>query len=93
MKSAYDARSAVAHGGTPKPDDMKVRGQRVSLEELAKTAKSVITAGCKAALQKRPPVEAGRLIGTHWALRDSNAANCLRMAALPPRSCLAGVII
>jgi len=52
MKSAYDARSAIAHGGTPKPKDMKVRGQKVSLPELAKTAKSVIVAGCKAALER-----------------------------------------
>jgi hypothetical protein len=50
MKSAYDARSAIAHGGTPKPDVMKVRGQRVSLEELVNAAKSVIAAGCRAAL-------------------------------------------
>ena len=50
MKSAYDARSAIAHGGTPRPEDMKVRGQRVPLEELARTAKSVISAGCRAAL-------------------------------------------
>lgn len=52
MKSAYNARSAIAHGGTPKPEEMKVRGQRVPLEELAKTAKSVIAAGCKAALER-----------------------------------------
>jgi len=50
MKSAYDARSAIAHGGTPQPEDMKVRGQRVPLEELAKAAKSIIVSGCRAAL-------------------------------------------
>ncbi len=59
MKSAYDARSAIAHGGTPKPGDMKVRGQRVSLGELAKAAKSVITAGCRAALAKAVSPEGG----------------------------------
>ena len=52
MKSAYDARSAIAHGGTPKAEDIKVRGQRVSLQELTKAAKSVITAGCRAALDR-----------------------------------------
>ena len=52
MKSAYDARSALAHGGTPRPEVMKVRGQRVSLPELAKAAKSVITAGCRTALDR-----------------------------------------
>ncbi len=52
MKSAYDARSAIAHGGTPKPEDIKVRGQRVPLEELIKAAKSVITRGCRTALAR-----------------------------------------
>lgn len=52
MKSAYDARSAIAHGGTPSPEVMKVRGQRVPLEALAKESKSVIGAGCKAALAR-----------------------------------------
>lgn len=52
IKSAYDARSAIAHGGTPDPKDMKVRGQRVSLERLVKTAKSIIITGCRAALAK-----------------------------------------
>jgi hypothetical protein len=52
MKSAYDARSAIAHGGTPDPKEMKVCGQRVPLEELAKAAKSVITAGCRASLER-----------------------------------------
>jgi hypothetical protein len=50
MKSAYDARSAIAHGGTPKDGDMKVRGQKVSLQELAEAAKLVITIGCRTAL-------------------------------------------
>ena len=52
MKSAYDARSAIAHGGTPDPKGIKVRGQRVSLSELAETAKSVTIAGCRAALER-----------------------------------------
>jgi hypothetical protein len=50
MKSAYDARSAIAHGGTPKPDDMKMRGEKVPLAHLAKAAKSITTAGCRKAL-------------------------------------------
>ena len=50
MQSAYDARSAIAHGGTPNARDIKVRSQRVSLEELVKATKLVITTGCKDAL-------------------------------------------
>jgi hypothetical protein len=59
MKSAYDARSAIAHGGTPGPEVMKVRGQRVSLQELAKAAKSVIAAGRRAALAKAASHDGG----------------------------------
>jgi hypothetical protein len=50
MKSAYNARSAIAHGGTPKLKDMKVRGQRVSLLELLPAARLVITRGARSAL-------------------------------------------
>lgn len=50
MKSAYNARGAIAHGGTPKPKDMKVRGEKVSLAELLKAARLVIINGTRAAL-------------------------------------------
>jgi hypothetical protein len=52
MQSAYDARSAIAHGGTPKPNNMKIRGEKVSLNDLVAAAKSVIAAGCRTALAK-----------------------------------------
>jgi hypothetical protein len=52
MRSAYDARSAIAHGGAPRPGVMQVRGQRVPLPELATAAKAIITTGAKAALTK-----------------------------------------
>jgi hypothetical protein len=52
MRSAYDARSAIAHGGTPRPEYMKVREQRVPLGELTRAAKSVIARGCRAALAR-----------------------------------------
>jgi hypothetical protein len=52
MESAYDARSKIAHGGIPDLEEMKVRGQRVPLEELVKAAKSVIVRGCRAALDR-----------------------------------------
>ncbi len=50
MKSAYDARSAVAHGGSPDPKDMKIKGQRVELPELVKVTRTVVTAGCRKAV-------------------------------------------
>jgi hypothetical protein len=52
MKSAYDARSAIAHGGSPKTKELKVRGERVSLAELASAAKIVITSACRTALAR-----------------------------------------
>jgi Apea-like HEPN len=50
MRYAYHARSAIAHGGTPKPDDMKIRGDKVQLVELAKAAKTITISGCRRAL-------------------------------------------
>jgi hypothetical protein len=50
MQSAYDARSAIAHGGSPDPKIIKIKGVRVELLELAKKAKEVISAGCRKAL-------------------------------------------
>jgi hypothetical protein len=50
MRSAYNARSAIAHGGTPKPRDLKVRGEKVSLGELLKIARLIIVKGARSAL-------------------------------------------
>ena len=50
MKSAYDARSAIAHGGVPDPRTIKVGGQKVPLTELLAVTRKVITAGCRTAL-------------------------------------------
>jgi len=50
MKSAYDARSAVAHGGSPDPKEMKIKGQRVELPELVKVTRTVVAQGCRKAL-------------------------------------------
>jgi hypothetical protein len=36
IRAGYDVRSAVAHGGSPDPADMKIKGERVPLAELAK---------------------------------------------------------
>jgi hypothetical protein len=50
MQSAYDTRSAIAHGGTPNRKIMKIQGQPVELPELVKKTKEVIGAGCRKAL-------------------------------------------
>jgi hypothetical protein len=50
MKAAYNARSTIAHGGTPKLKDMKVRGQKVPLGELLGAARWVITRASRSAL-------------------------------------------
>jgi hypothetical protein len=50
MQSAYDARSAIAHGGTPSTKIMKIQGRPVELPELVKKTKDVISAGCHKAL-------------------------------------------
>jgi hypothetical protein len=50
MQSAYDTRSAVAHGGGPDPKDMKIKGQRVELPELVKITRTVVALGCRKAL-------------------------------------------
>jgi Apea-like HEPN len=50
MQSAYDVRSAIAHGGTPDRKLMKIQGNRVELPELVTKTKAVISAGCRKAL-------------------------------------------
>ena len=50
MKVAYDARSAVAHGGSPDPKYMKVKGERVELPALVKATRAVVTQGCRKAV-------------------------------------------
>ena len=50
MQSAYDSRSAVAHGGSPDPKEMKIKGQRVELPELVKATRAVVATGCRKAL-------------------------------------------
>jgi hypothetical protein len=52
MKSAYDARSAIAHGGNPDRKELKVQGKRVSLAELASAAKTVIASASQIALAR-----------------------------------------
>jgi hypothetical protein len=42
LLSAYDARSAIAHGGTPKGRDLKVRGERVVLADFTTAVEQVL---------------------------------------------------
>jgi hypothetical protein len=50
IQSAYDVRSAIAHGGTPNPKIMKIQDQRVELPELVKSTRTVVSTGCRRAL-------------------------------------------
>jgi len=52
MKSAYSARSAIAHGGTPDPKEMKVQGERVTLGELLASTKIIVARGIRDALAR-----------------------------------------
>jgi len=50
MQSAYAARSAIAHGGSPAPNIMKIRGERVELPVLVEATRTVVTEACRKAL-------------------------------------------
>ena len=68
MQSAYDARSAIAHGGTPKPASLKYRGERVTLPEIVTAARSILRAASRAALSQAesgawPPDWEKRILG------------------------------
>jgi Apea-like HEPN len=42
VQSAYDARSSIAHGGQPRPRDIKVRGERVGLTDLIEATRTIL---------------------------------------------------
>jgi hypothetical protein len=50
MKAAYSVRSIVVHGNEPKPRDMKVKGQPVSLPEFVQATEDVVRQGLRRAL-------------------------------------------
>ena len=50
MQSAYDTRSAVAHGGCLIRKIMKIKGQRVELLELVNVTRTIVAQGCRKAL-------------------------------------------
>jgi hypothetical protein len=73
MKVAYDARSAVAHGGSPDPKEMKIKGERVELPELVKVTRTVVAQGCRKALATAasrtgwPPDWDARILGGQYS--------------------------
>lgn len=50
MPSAYGTPSAVAHGGSPAPNIMKIRGEHVEPPVLAMATRTVVTEACRKAL-------------------------------------------
>ena len=51
MQSAYDTRSAIAHGGSPKPRDVKLRGEKVELAVLVEATRTVMREALSHALE------------------------------------------
>lgn len=51
MKTGYDARSSIAHGGVPKPKELVIKSERVSLYELVNATEDVVRAGLYKALR------------------------------------------
>jgi hypothetical protein len=52
MKRAYDLRSVVAHGGEPKPKDVKVKDQQVSLSEFVRMTEEIVRGALHKAMQQ-----------------------------------------
>jgi hypothetical protein len=52
MKRAYDLRSVVAHGGDPKPKDVKVKGQHVSLANFVHVTEDIVRNALHKAVQQ-----------------------------------------
>jgi len=52
MKSAYKVRGAVVHGNTPKPQDMRAKGESVPLAEFVQVIEGVIRDGLQVALDR-----------------------------------------
>jgi hypothetical protein len=50
MQSAYDTRSRLAHGASPEPKNMIIKGQRVELPELVNVTRTVVAQGSRKAL-------------------------------------------
>jgi hypothetical protein len=64
MKRGYDARSTVAHGGTPQPKEIVVKDSQVKLVELVKATEDVVRAGLNKAL--RQMAGTGKQLAIPW---------------------------
>ncbi len=62
MKTGYDARSAVAHGGQPRPKDVIVKSTQVTLPDLVRATEDVVRAGLYKAVQKMAGTDKGLTI-------------------------------
>ena len=63
MKAGYDLRSAVAHGSNPKPEDIKLRGKRVALQEFVTVTEAIVRAGL---LKVVDQIEPGKRFSIAW---------------------------
>lgn len=52
MRSAYGVRSAIVHGETPRPKDLKVKGAQVPLVDFVQATEEVVRQGLRASLQR-----------------------------------------
>lgn len=64
MKRGYDARSAVAHGGEPRPKDLHVQGARVGLPEFVQAAEEIVRVGIYKAFRQLP--DGGKRFSVPW---------------------------
>lgn len=52
LRSAYGVRSAIVHGDTPRPKDLRVKGAQVPLADFVQATEDVVRQGLRAALQR-----------------------------------------
>jgi hypothetical protein len=52
MKSAYDVRSKIVHGNTPRPRDLKVKGAPVPLADFVQATEEVVRQGLREGLNR-----------------------------------------
>jgi hypothetical protein len=64
MRLGYDLRSAVAHGGEPKPKDIKVKGLSATLPELVSATENIVRTALRKAMREVP--ESGRRLTILW---------------------------
>jgi hypothetical protein len=52
MKVGYDVRSAIVHGGSPDPRDLRVKGQRAPLDEVVEACETIVKGGLRRAFRQ-----------------------------------------